>query len=95
MASMLTVDIPGWRSLQLEILLLDVNGTLTLDGELLAGLKALIQFGMLEVQLVSADTFGRLDNIAAQLGVRAIRLGDPRRRRRRRSSGSRVPTGWS
>ncbi|HEY1293974.1 MAG TPA: HAD family hydrolase, partial [Chloroflexota bacterium] len=76
MASMLTVDIPGWQSLQLEVLLLDVNGTLTLDGELLAGvetrLKALI--GVLDVQLVSADTFGRLDNIAAQLGVRAKRL---------------------
>jgi P-type E1-E2 ATPase len=74
----LTVDIPGWRSLQLEVLLLDVNGTLTLDGDLLAGvdagLKALIQVGMLDVQLVSADTFGRLDNIAAQLGVRAKRL---------------------
>jgi soluble P-type ATPase len=78
MASMLTVDIPGWRSLQLEVLLLDVNGTLTLDGDLLggvdAGLKALVQVGMLDVQLVSADTFGRLDNIAAQLGVRAKRL---------------------
>ena len=75
---MLTVDIPGWRSLQLEVLLLDVNGTLTLDGQLLAGVdagvKALIQVGMLDVQLVSADTFGRLDNIAAQLGVRAKRL---------------------
>jgi soluble P-type ATPase len=29
---------------------------------------------MLDVQLLSADTFGRLDNIAAQLGVRAKRL---------------------
>jgi hypothetical protein len=37
---MLTVDIPGWRSLQLEVLLLDVDGTLTLDGELLAGVEA-------------------------------------------------------
>jgi soluble P-type ATPase len=75
---MLTVDIPGWRSLQLEVLLLDVNGTLTLGGDLLAGvdagLKALIQVGLLDVQLVSADTFGRLDNIAALLGVRAKRL---------------------
>jgi hypothetical protein len=39
MASMLTVDIPGWRSLQLEVPLLDVSGTLTLDGELLAGVE--------------------------------------------------------
>jgi P-type E1-E2 ATPase len=29
---------------------------------------------VLDVQLVSADTFERLDNIAAQLGVRAKRL---------------------
>jgi soluble P-type ATPase len=78
MATMLTVDIPGWRSLQLEVLLLDVNGTLTLDGELLAGvetgLNALTQVGVLDVQLVSADRFGRLDFIAARLGVRAKRL---------------------
>jgi P-type E1-E2 ATPase len=73
---MLTVDIPGWRSLQLEFLLLDVNGALTLDGDLLAGvdagLKALV--GVLNVQLISADTFGRLDNIAARLRVQAKRL---------------------
>ncbi len=99
MASMLTVDIPGWRRLQLEVLLPDVNGTLTRDGELLvgvnAGLKALV--GMLGVQLVSADTFGRLDNVAAQLGVRAKRrsLDEPRRCRRRTSSDSRVPSAWS
>ena len=72
------VDIPGWRSLRLEFLLLDVNGTLTRDGELLpgldAGLKAVIQAGLLNVQLISADTFGRLDNIAAQLRVQAKRL---------------------
>ena len=75
---MLKVDIPGWRSLQLEVLVLDVNGTLTLDGALLAGveagLKPLVQVGILSVQLISADTFGRLDNIAAQLGVQAKRL---------------------
>jgi len=37
-------------------------------------LKALVQVGLLDVQLVSADTFGRLDNVAARLGVRAKRL---------------------
>ena len=103
MASMLTVDIPGWRSLQLEVLLLDVNGTLTLDGDLLggvdAGLKALVQVGMLDVQLVSADTFGRLDNIAAQrslaCGRNGWRLDNPIRRRKRMSSGSWVPSAWS
>ena len=32
---MLTLVVPGWRDLQLANLVLDVNGTLTLDGELL------------------------------------------------------------
>jgi hypothetical protein len=70
---------------------------LTLDGELPAdvgaGLKALV--GVLDVQLISADTFGRLDNIAAQLGMQARdwSLDDPRRVRRRTWSSSWVPSG--
>ena len=49
--------------MQLDVLLLDINSTLTLDGGLLAGvdadLRALV--GVLDVQLVLADTFRHLD----------------------------------
>jgi hypothetical protein len=37
---MLTVDIPGWRRQQPEALLQNVNGILTLDGDLLVGADA-------------------------------------------------------
>jgi P-type E1-E2 ATPase len=78
---MLEVDVPGWRKLQLEHLLLDVNGTLTRDGVLLPGVQSRVDGlrSMVQVRLLSADTFGRLDAIAGELGVEGQRLqpGEP------------------
>lgn len=58
---MVEVDIPGFRRLRLENLVLDYNGTLACDGELLPGvaerLKALSEG--LAVSVVTADTFGK------------------------------------
>ena len=56
----LVVNIPGWRSLELEHLVLDLNGTLALDGALIPGvLPALEQLrASLQLHLVTADTFG-------------------------------------
>jgi soluble P-type ATPase len=71
----LRVAIPGWRDFELEHVLLDVNGTLTNRGELVPGIRARIATlrETLTVHLVSADTFGTLDGIAAGLGVDAVR----------------------
>jgi len=73
---MLEINIPGWCSLQLTQLVLDVNGTLALDGALLPGVAdriGALRAG-LEIHLISANTYGRLDAVAADLGVRAVRL---------------------
>jgi soluble P-type ATPase len=57
---MIAVDIPGLRELSLEHLVLDYNGTLAEDGNLLPGvaaaLNALAQ--VLQIHVVTADTFG-------------------------------------
>lgn len=78
---MLTLEVPGWRSLRLEHLVLDVNGTLTLDGRLLSGVAERLAAlrPQLEAHLLSADTFGRLDAIGAELQVPTVRLrpGEP------------------
>jgi P-type E1-E2 ATPase len=78
---MLDIAIPGWRTLRLEQLLLDVNGTLTRDGALLPGVAPRVAAlrSTLAVRLLSADTFGRLEAVAAELGVRGQRLapGEP------------------
>jgi len=40
---MISIDIPGWGNLEVEYVLLDLNGTLTEDGKVLPGVKERIQ----------------------------------------------------
>jgi soluble P-type ATPase len=73
----LHVEIPGSGSLELEHLLLDQNGTLSDRGELIAGvderLAALSE--RLVTHILTADTFGTLDRLTAELGVEGHRVG--------------------
>lgn len=79
----LSFEIPGSGQLEIDHLLLDVNGTLTDRGSLLPGIARRI--GRLrrscEVRLLSADTFGTLDQLAQRLGVegRRVSLGTEKR----------------
>lgn len=64
------VSVPGGTDLRLQSLLLDVNGTLTHRGQLLDGVQPRIDRlrSALDIHLLSADTFGTLDDIARHLG---------------------------
>lgn len=68
---MIAVEVPGRGRLELEHLLLDVNGTLSDRGRLLPGVEERIGRlrEMLAVRLVSADTFGTLAAISSRLRV--------------------------
>lgn len=72
------IEIPGRAPLELSHLLLDVNGTLTLGGELLDGVEERLDAlrGRMRVCLLSADTFGSLGRVAERLGVNATRVAD-------------------
>jgi P-type E1-E2 ATPase len=72
----LAVDIPGSEPLRLDFLLLDVNGTLTNRATLIEGVQERLGrlSEALEVRLLSADTFGNLNTIAEQLGLKAARM---------------------
>jgi soluble P-type ATPase len=58
---MIEVNIPGFKSLQLEYLVLDHNGTLAVDGILLPGVKECLEklSQDLKIFVVTADTFGK------------------------------------
>jgi P-type E1-E2 ATPase len=73
---MLNIDIPGRGQFQLEHVVLDVNGTLAVDGKLMDGVpQALADLqGLLQVHLVTADTHGHQAEIDQQLNVTAVRL---------------------
>ena len=57
---MLNVEIPGFRTLQLDQLVLDFNGTLARDGRLLDGVAPRIKAlaGTLAIHVVTGDTHG-------------------------------------
>ena len=74
---MIELDIPGRGTLQLRHLVMDVNGTLAVDGSLLDGLAKRLSLlrDRLEIHLVTADTHGRQAGIDRQLSLRAERIG--------------------
>ena len=57
---MLNIDIPDYGQLQLEHLVLDYNGTLACDGNLLAGVAERLRTlsTRLNIHVLTADTFG-------------------------------------
>jgi P-type E1-E2 ATPase len=72
----IAVEIPGQGTLRLEHLVLDVNGTLTRGGELVEGVPERLARleASLAVRLLSADTFGTLDEVSSLLGAPAERV---------------------
>jgi soluble P-type ATPase len=74
----LVFEIPGVKRIELTDLMIDVNGTLTNRGDLIDGVHPRLQklTSQCSVHLVSADTFGTLDELAARLGVSATRVSD-------------------
>jgi P-type E1-E2 ATPase len=70
---MLEIVIPSHGELHLEYLVLDVNGTIALDGQLLPGVgERLDRLGeMVAIWLVSADTQGTLASLVDSLKVKA------------------------
>lgn len=73
---MIQIAIPGRKSLALAYLVLDVNGTLALDGQLLPGVAAQLDElrNQIEIRLLSADTYGTLMAVATDLQVPVQRL---------------------
>jgi soluble P-type ATPase len=72
----LVYEIPGAEQIELDHLLLDVNGTLTDRGRLLWGVAQRVRDlrAHVQVHLLSADTFGTLDELAAALDVEGRRV---------------------
>jgi len=73
---MLAIDIPGRGQLQVDHLVLDVNGTLAVDGVLIDGVVAGLERlkGTLDIHLLTADTHGRQAELDRQLGLTAVRI---------------------
>ncbi len=73
---MIELSIPGRGQLRIVHLVLDVNGTIALDGVLMDGLVKRIGAlrDRLQVHLLTADTHGRQAIIDHQLNLTAVRI---------------------
>lgn len=70
---MIEVVIPGRSPLKIEHVVLDVNGTIALDGLLLPGVKDRLDRlqEVCRIHLLTADTHGKQAEIDALLGIKA------------------------
>lgn len=70
---MIELNIPGWKTLQLEHLVTDVNGTIAVDGQLIDGLgKIITQIqDRLVFYMLTADTHGQQRFIDERLNIQA------------------------
>ncbi len=59
---MLIIDIPGFKTIEAEHLVLDYNGTLAIDGNMIGGVRTLLErlSESLTIHIITADTFGKL-----------------------------------
>jgi P-type E1-E2 ATPase len=73
---MIELSIPGRSNLSLEHLVMDVNGTLAIDGILIAGVSSQIAAlrNQIQIHLLTADTHGKQKLIDQQLNLRAVRI---------------------
>ena len=73
---MIELTIPGWGVLKLEHLVMDVNGTLSIDGRLIEGVPKRIAAlrDRLTIHLLTADTHGCQSIIDQQLGLTAVKV---------------------
>jgi len=70
------IDIPGRQSLHLKHLVLDLNGTIAVDGQVPEAVAERIRTlaGSLRVSVMTADTFGTAGSLASRLGAEVMVL---------------------
>lgn len=79
---MIEISIPGYKTLQFKHLVLDYNGTLAVDGELLPGVEDALKglSAELQVHILTADTFGkvrsRVEDISCELSILPVENQD-------------------
>ncbi len=73
---MIEFDVPGLSSFHIVSLVLDVNGTLAVDGKIIDGVKERLHrlAGKLRIVMLTANTHGKQDEIDQLLDLSSVRL---------------------
>lgn len=82
---MIQINIPGSKSLKLSHVVLDYNGTLARDGELIAGVESCLHqlADVSELHVITADTHGTVAKKLADLPVTLHIISDSKQDRQK------------
>ena len=72
---MISIDIPGWGNMEIENVVLDLNGTLATDGKIPSEVKKKISSlaGRLKIYILTADTQGTATEEIREMKVELIK----------------------
>lgn len=73
---MIRIDIPGWGNMEIETIVLDMNGTIATDGKVLAEIKAKINSlaQKVKIYVLTADTQGTASEEVKGLSVELVKI---------------------
>ncbi len=73
---MIRIDIPGWGNMEVENVVLDLNGTLATDGKIPSEVKKKINAlaGQVKIYLLTADTQGTATEEIREMKVELIKI---------------------
>ena len=68
---MIEITIPGRASYKFKHLVLDLNGTIALDGEIIEGVEERLRqlSSLVDISIVTADTHGNARRLGEELGI--------------------------
>lgn len=73
---MVSIDIPGWGNVEIENVVLDLNGTLATDGKIPSDVKKKINSlaGQVKIYVLTADTQGTAAEEIREMKVELIKI---------------------
>jgi soluble P-type ATPase len=72
------IDIPGRDAIAIENVLLDYNGTIAIDGQLIAGVGDMINelADLVHFHVITADTYGSVEKALTHIRCKVIKIPD-------------------
>jgi P-type E1-E2 ATPase len=73
---MIRIDIPGWGNMEIENIVLDLNGTIATDGKISSEVKEKIDSlsDKVKIYILTADTQGTASEESSDMGVELLKV---------------------
>jgi soluble P-type ATPase len=75
---MITIDIPGWGNMEIENIVLDLNGTIATDGRISQEVKEKLNLlsESVKIYVLTADTQGTASEETSNMGVELLKVSE-------------------